>query len=208
MLTWKKLARWTGLEPATPGVTGRYSNQLSYHRALRGGIERCPGGVKQETPGLIGGRSKGRLALRNGGRLDRSGGGVRGSGHGNPAGEGFVGTDALIVTINVIYTSEGLRGSLLGGRRSGCPRQWSGGRRELVRGRYCCMRHRGSGRRVLGEPLRGLDSRRSEKALVPRSVRRCVSKVDGLQYGSIVRVLCVGVRDLAICRLGHGDVVR
>ena len=29
----KFLARWTGLEPATPGVTGRYSNQLSYHRA-------------------------------------------------------------------------------------------------------------------------------------------------------------------------------
>ena len=28
----KKVARWTGLEPATPGVTGRYSNQLSYHR--------------------------------------------------------------------------------------------------------------------------------------------------------------------------------
>ena len=27
------LARWTGLEPATTGVTGRYSNQLSYHRA-------------------------------------------------------------------------------------------------------------------------------------------------------------------------------
>ena len=27
------LARRTGLEPATPGVTGRYSNQLSYHRA-------------------------------------------------------------------------------------------------------------------------------------------------------------------------------
>jgi hypothetical protein len=26
------VARWTGLEPATPGVTGRYSNQLSYHR--------------------------------------------------------------------------------------------------------------------------------------------------------------------------------
>jgi hypothetical protein len=34
----RKLARWTGLEPATPGVTGRYSNQLSYHRALIGGI--------------------------------------------------------------------------------------------------------------------------------------------------------------------------
>ncbi len=29
------MARWTGLEPATPGVTGRYSNRLSYHRAIR-----------------------------------------------------------------------------------------------------------------------------------------------------------------------------
>ena len=27
----RKLAEWTGLEPATPGVTGRYSNQLNYH---------------------------------------------------------------------------------------------------------------------------------------------------------------------------------
>ncbi len=26
------MARLTGLEPATPGVTGRYSNQLSYNR--------------------------------------------------------------------------------------------------------------------------------------------------------------------------------
>ncbi len=25
------LAEWTGLEPATPGVTGRYSNRLNYH---------------------------------------------------------------------------------------------------------------------------------------------------------------------------------
>ena len=25
------LAEWTGLEPATSGVTGRCSNQLSYH---------------------------------------------------------------------------------------------------------------------------------------------------------------------------------
>ena len=24
------LAEWTGLEPATPGVTGRYSNRLNY----------------------------------------------------------------------------------------------------------------------------------------------------------------------------------
>ncbi len=27
------MARLTGLEPATPGVTGRYSNRLSYNRA-------------------------------------------------------------------------------------------------------------------------------------------------------------------------------
>ena len=27
----RNLAEWTGLEPATPGVTGRYSNQLNYH---------------------------------------------------------------------------------------------------------------------------------------------------------------------------------
>jgi len=28
------MARLTGLEPATPGVTGRYSNRLSYNRAM------------------------------------------------------------------------------------------------------------------------------------------------------------------------------
>src|ERR1700761_3969948 len=28
-----EMAEWTGLEPATPGVTGRYSNQLNYHSA-------------------------------------------------------------------------------------------------------------------------------------------------------------------------------
>ena len=28
------VARLTGLEPATPGVTGRYSNHLSYNRPL------------------------------------------------------------------------------------------------------------------------------------------------------------------------------
>ena len=27
----ESLAEWTGLEPATPDVTGRYSNQLNYH---------------------------------------------------------------------------------------------------------------------------------------------------------------------------------
>src|SRR6202167_2440676 len=30
----KEMAEWTGLEPATPGVTGRYSNQLNYHSKL------------------------------------------------------------------------------------------------------------------------------------------------------------------------------
>src|SRR6266478_3534281 len=29
----EEMAEWTGLEPATPGVTGRYSNQLNYHSA-------------------------------------------------------------------------------------------------------------------------------------------------------------------------------
>ncbi len=29
-----EMAEWTGLEPATPGVTGRYSNQLNYHSAV------------------------------------------------------------------------------------------------------------------------------------------------------------------------------
>ncbi len=32
------MARLTGLEPATPGVTGRYSNQLSYNRSRRPGL--------------------------------------------------------------------------------------------------------------------------------------------------------------------------
>ena len=30
------VAEWTGLEPATPGVTGRYSNQLNYHSSCGG----------------------------------------------------------------------------------------------------------------------------------------------------------------------------
>src|SRR5690348_18206149 len=46
-----QMAGVTGLEPATSGVTGRRSNQLSYTpaAALRGGVyvARKPGGVKQ-----------------------------------------------------------------------------------------------------------------------------------------------------------------
>jgi hypothetical protein len=30
------MAEWTGLEPATPCVTGRYSNQLNYHSVMVG----------------------------------------------------------------------------------------------------------------------------------------------------------------------------
>ncbi len=34
----ERMARATGLEPATSGVTGRHSNQLSYARALLGAL--------------------------------------------------------------------------------------------------------------------------------------------------------------------------
>ena len=37
----KRLAEWTGLEPATPGVTGRYSNQLNYHSAWLQRLTQC-----------------------------------------------------------------------------------------------------------------------------------------------------------------------
>ncbi len=51
------MARLTGLEPATPGVTGRYSNQLSYNRAtyVRGGraVARLTG-LEPATPGVTG----------------------------------------------------------------------------------------------------------------------------------------------------------
>ncbi len=53
-----QVARWTGLEPATPGVTGRYSNQLSYHRAFArsGRRERLARwtGLEPATPGVTG----------------------------------------------------------------------------------------------------------------------------------------------------------
>ena len=34
LAAFRKMAEWTGLEPATPCVTGRYSNQLNYHSAV------------------------------------------------------------------------------------------------------------------------------------------------------------------------------
>ena len=37
----KVLAEWTGLEPATPGVTGRYSNQLNYHSTYKMILPAC-----------------------------------------------------------------------------------------------------------------------------------------------------------------------
>src|SRR5690554_5942222 len=40
-----KMARRTGLEPATPGVTGRYSNQLNYRRALLAGAKAVGAGA-------------------------------------------------------------------------------------------------------------------------------------------------------------------
>jgi hypothetical protein len=48
------LAEWTGLEPATPGVTGRYSNQLNYHSAAVRRLPACAGQVPQNLATLRG----------------------------------------------------------------------------------------------------------------------------------------------------------
>ena len=58
MFSVRKVARLTGLEPATPGVTGRYSNRLSYNRAglSRSGravVARLTG-LEPATPGVTG----------------------------------------------------------------------------------------------------------------------------------------------------------
>ena len=45
------LAEWTGLEPATPGVTGRYSNQLNYHSMrLPWRYSRCASATNLASP--------------------------------------------------------------------------------------------------------------------------------------------------------------
>jgi hypothetical protein len=54
----RNVARLTGLEPATPGVTGRYSNQLSYNRAEThfagmAAVARLTG-LEPATPGVTG----------------------------------------------------------------------------------------------------------------------------------------------------------
>src|SRR5664279_2016355 len=46
----RNVAEWTGLEPATPGVTGRYSNQLNYHSALTFRNNSLATGVPAEKP--------------------------------------------------------------------------------------------------------------------------------------------------------------
>ena len=51
------LAEWTGLEPATPGVTGRYSNQLNYHSAYKKSTVLMLAewtGLEPATPGVTG----------------------------------------------------------------------------------------------------------------------------------------------------------
>jgi hypothetical protein len=46
-----ELAEWTGLEPATPGVTGRYSNQLNYHsKTVVGQAQHLMGAEGLEPP--------------------------------------------------------------------------------------------------------------------------------------------------------------
>jgi hypothetical protein len=74
------LAEWTGLEPATPGVTGRYSNQLNYHSAENLGVPtgirtpvtavkgRCPRPLDDGDPD----KNYSSFTSRGGGKRDRT----------------------------------------------------------------------------------------------------------------------------------------
>ncbi len=84
------MARLTGLEPATPGVTGRYSNRLSYNRAIfftfgrRRTVARLTG-LEPATPGVTGrysnrlsyNRVRRPVAAERGGVLRSLSGGVK-----------------------------------------------------------------------------------------------------------------------------------
>ena len=48
------MAERTGLEPATPGVTGRYSNQLNYRSVVIVGMDRRLVGVAGVEPATYG----------------------------------------------------------------------------------------------------------------------------------------------------------
>ncbi len=45
------MAEWTGLEPATSGVTGQHSNRLNYHSAEPGMIQT---GAEARKPPMVG----------------------------------------------------------------------------------------------------------------------------------------------------------
>ena len=55
------MAQRTGLEPATPGVTGRYSNRLNYHsNLLRYSLSSGFFRRQLQSPRIIGGDHSGR----------------------------------------------------------------------------------------------------------------------------------------------------
>ena len=62
------MARLTGLEPATPGVTGRYSNRLSYNRAILPGCFRACGFL----PAAVGRVKRGSRARHGTSRTSRA----------------------------------------------------------------------------------------------------------------------------------------
>lgn len=96
----EEVARLTGLEPATPGVTGRYSNQLSYNRHLVSGLPRrgrvlrgFAGGVKRGMAifdGHFGGRARGERTALGDGRAGWGRTAAVSDESGAPAGQGLL----------------------------------------------------------------------------------------------------------------------